>query len=59
MKNAEFVFRIPFTAAMLIWGIVFLIPHPLLDETEFSYLWYVVIPLGTLWLRAFLRSYRS
>ena len=59
MKNAEFLFRIPFTLAMLIWVIAFLVPQPLLDEREFVYLWYIVIPLGTLWLRAFVHRYRS
>ena len=56
MKNAQF--RIPFTVAMLIWVIAFLVPYPALDEKEFVYLGYVVIPLGTLWVRAFVHNYR-
>src|SRR5688572_33268723 len=56
LKRSEFLFRIPFTFAALIWIVVFLIPQPILDENEFYYLWYVMIPLGTLWFRAFVRS---
>ena len=59
MKHSELLFRIPFTFAALIWVVVFLIPQPILDENEFYYLWYVMIPLGTLWLRAFVRRSRK